>query len=288
MKLSLGLSPRDYSVAGGAAFVGLLDSYPNASAAYSLRKLRNAYAGNCIRVRRSSDNTEQNIGFVNNSLDTASLLTFCGAGNGFVTTWYDQSGNGFDANQTTATYQSKIVNSGSILTINSKPALFFDGSDDYFNHTLNVNSGYSCIAAVVNSSNNAAILKGIYNFTAPSNRIMNGMFSNAVTNFWGLYINSFKSSGYNLYNNQYFIASYSDNLVSGTVTNNLITNGNLTTVTDTGRYAGDGNNRRYIGLDISTAQAYFGYIQEIVVYNSNEYSNLNGFRSNINSFYSIY
>jgi hypothetical protein len=27
-----------------------------------------------------------------NDLDTASLLTFCGAGNGFVTTWYDQSG----------------------------------------------------------------------------------------------------------------------------------------------------------------------------------------------------
>jgi DNA-directed RNA polymerase subunit H (RpoH/RPB5) len=36
--------------------------------------------------------------------------------NGFVETWYDQSGNGNDATQTTATKQPKIVNSGSLLT----------------------------------------------------------------------------------------------------------------------------------------------------------------------------
>ena len=35
----------------------LLDSYPNATAAYSLRKLRRAYTGDSIEVRRSSDNT---------------------------------------------------------------------------------------------------------------------------------------------------------------------------------------------------------------------------------------
>jgi hypothetical protein len=41
----------------------LLDLYPNASVAYSLRKLRNAYSGSAIRVRRSVDNTEQDFGF---------------------------------------------------------------------------------------------------------------------------------------------------------------------------------------------------------------------------------
>ena len=40
----------------------LLDTNPGASVAYSLRKLSSAYAGSAIRVRRSSDNTEQNIG----------------------------------------------------------------------------------------------------------------------------------------------------------------------------------------------------------------------------------
>jgi len=111
---------------GAAPFVGLLDSYPNAAAAYSLRKLRLAYAGSCIRVRRSSDNAEQDIGFVANVLDTASLLTFTGANNGFVTTWYDQSGSGLNLTQTTAAKQPQIVSSGVVITgSGSKPALDF-------------------------------------------------------------------------------------------------------------------------------------------------------------------
>lgn len=56
----------------------LLDTYPNAALAYSLRKLRTDYLGNAIRVRRSSDNTEQNIGFVGNDLDTTTMLDFVG------------------------------------------------------------------------------------------------------------------------------------------------------------------------------------------------------------------
>lgn len=59
----------------------LLDSYSGGSAAYSLRKLRAAYTGSAIRVRRASDNSEQDIGFVNNQLDTASLLSFAGSQN---------------------------------------------------------------------------------------------------------------------------------------------------------------------------------------------------------------
>lgn len=53
----------------------LLDSIQGAVSAYSLKKLKNS-AINCIRIRRSSDNTEQDIGFAGNDLDTASLLSF--------------------------------------------------------------------------------------------------------------------------------------------------------------------------------------------------------------------
>ena len=100
----------------------LLDSYSSAAAAYSLRKLRTAYTGNAMRVRRSSDNGEQNIGFdANGNLDTASLLSFVGAGNGFVTTWYNQSGNtNLDAVQTSAVNQPYIVQSGVLCTLNGK------------------------------------------------------------------------------------------------------------------------------------------------------------------------
>lgn len=56
----------------------LLDTYPNAAVAYSLRKLRTAYTGSAIRVRRSVDNAEQDIGFIGNELDTTSMLDFVG------------------------------------------------------------------------------------------------------------------------------------------------------------------------------------------------------------------
>jgi len=113
------------------AFVGLLDLYPNAAAAYSVRKLRAAYTGSAIRVRRSSNNDEQDIGFTAlGALDTSSLTSFCGSGNGFVTRWYDQSGNARNAIQSTAINQPQIVSSGSVINVNSKPSLQFDGSND--------------------------------------------------------------------------------------------------------------------------------------------------------------
>ncbi len=55
---------------GGGAPSLLLDTYTGASVAYSLRQLRTAYTGAAIRVRRSSDNAEQDINFVGGDLDT--------------------------------------------------------------------------------------------------------------------------------------------------------------------------------------------------------------------------
>ncbi|GIV57693.1 MAG: hypothetical protein KatS3mg042_0606 [Rhodothermaceae bacterium] len=69
----------------------LLDEYPDAYAAYSLRKLSSTYTGPAIRVRRSSDDAEQDIGFgADDFLDTAALTAFVGSGDGYVTTWYSQ------------------------------------------------------------------------------------------------------------------------------------------------------------------------------------------------------
>jgi hypothetical protein len=115
-----------------------LDLYPSATLAVSLRKLRTGYSGSCIRVRRT-DNTEQDIGFINNYLDTASLKTFVGANNGFVTTWYDQSSSGNNLIQTTAASQPKIVTSGVInrqsgtACINTATSLFLATSNVLFN-----------------------------------------------------------------------------------------------------------------------------------------------------------
>lgn len=96
-----------------ASYSFLLDVYTGSSVAYSLRKLRTAYTGNSIRIRRSNDNSETDIGFdSNNNLDTTSLLSFVGSNSAFITTWYDQSGNGKDIFQTNSINQPRIVNRG--------------------------------------------------------------------------------------------------------------------------------------------------------------------------------
>lgn len=123
----------------------LLDLIPNqAVAAYSLRKLRRKYAGAAIRVRRSSDNIERDIGFVNNVLDTIALLNFVGAGNGFIPTWYDQSGNGRNATQATANNQPRIVNAGILETVvgsNFPGIRYIQSSNTFLQLPTNVYSG---------------------------------------------------------------------------------------------------------------------------------------------------
>jgi len=118
----------------------LLDTYTGAAAAYSLRKLRSAYSGSAIRVRRASDNAEQDIGFnVFGELDTVSLASFCSGTNGFVATWYDQSGNANDATQTTTSAQPKIYDSVTgVVTENGKP-MIQTASQKYLN--TNVDDG---------------------------------------------------------------------------------------------------------------------------------------------------
>lgn len=103
----------------------LLDLYgTNIDTAYSVRKLSSSYEGSSIRVRRSSDNSEQDIGFNGDgNLDTSALTTFVGANNGFVVKWYDQSGNSNDAVQTGSGKQPHIVLSGAVVTQGGKPAV---------------------------------------------------------------------------------------------------------------------------------------------------------------------
>lgn len=109
--------------------------FASSAAALSLRlPSGSTYGGSCVRVRRSSDNTEQNFGFGaadangNRFVDTAAILTFCGVGNGFVTTWYDQSSASRNATQTTAALQPRIVNAGVLETQGGVACINFMGT----------------------------------------------------------------------------------------------------------------------------------------------------------------
>ena len=107
----------------GAAPAGLLlDDYPSTGVAYSLRKLRNAQT-NCMVVRRASNNDTLLIGFVGNYADTAAMKTFCSGTNCFVRRWYDQSGQGRDATQTTDANQPQVIDSGALIRFNGVPSV---------------------------------------------------------------------------------------------------------------------------------------------------------------------
>jgi len=110
-------------------FTPFLNQFSGASLGLSLFLLIANYLGFCIRVRRSSDNTELDIGFVNGVLDIASLLTFVGSGNGFASIIYDQVGSN-NMVQNTASLQGQIVSNGSVILKGGKPCIIRSSDND--------------------------------------------------------------------------------------------------------------------------------------------------------------
>ena len=113
-----------------------INSIAASAAAYSLRSLTGGDPRS-VRVRRDTgggagDNDEQD--FTVSEINSGALTTFVGSGNnGFVHTWYDQSGNSKNATQTDTGKQPKIVSSGSLIVDSAGlPEIDFDGSDDRF------------------------------------------------------------------------------------------------------------------------------------------------------------
>jgi hypothetical protein len=90
--------------------------YLYGDAIWSVRRLKPNYTGDCIRVRRSSDDAEMNIAFVGADLDTSTLTTFIGANDGLIVKWFDQSGNGYDLSQNNKAQQPSIIISGVMHT----------------------------------------------------------------------------------------------------------------------------------------------------------------------------
>lgn len=103
-----------------AAVLPPLDGVANVQGAYSLRRLRTAYTGPLVRLRRSTDNAESNFGYVSGTglLDTAAIAAWLGAATGYATTWYDQGGGGFNLTQTTAANQPTYDNTGAFPKLN--------------------------------------------------------------------------------------------------------------------------------------------------------------------------
>ncbi|RMF45223.1 MAG: hypothetical protein D6751_07710, partial [Deltaproteobacteria bacterium] len=114
---------------GVAAQTRLLDADRDAVyAAYSLRRLSSTYEGPALRVRRSRDNAEQDIGFGSAGfIDTVALTAFVGAGDGYVVVWYDQGPNGYHVRQSNPDAQPILVQDGAVVRAETDdPALRFE------------------------------------------------------------------------------------------------------------------------------------------------------------------
>ena len=264
----------------------LLDSYGGASAAYSLRKLRSAYSGNAIRVRRSNDNAEQNIGFVNNILDTTSLLSFVGSNNGFVTTWYDQSGNTNNAVQSSASSQPKIVDVGSVILLNSKPALKFNYSMPF----TQITSTGGIEIFVVNNYNVIGFSAGSQPYELSATVLA---YTGGFTNDFAIGAKIDKMCIYSENNNSINLPTTSNVSINTPYLVNGYASSSSTGIGfNNSNYATGSGQRndlvvRAIGQD--SGSAYFdGNINEIIIYPTIKTTDRLNINTNINNHYAIY
>lgn len=269
----------------------LLDQYPNAAAAYSLRNLSTAYTGPLVRVRRATDNVELDIyGKYDGTLDTQSLTSFCSATNGFVRTWYDQTGLTRHVNQTTAVNQPQIVSNGVVSSISNKPAILFDGINDTLSgpnvSVLATVSTYTMffVANVNQITTNSGF--GYDNATIVGE--VGGGFGSALRNnpnrfFAYNYDTNQDSVSVNISLNQtllFYQAHYNNNLFASI--------NNTADVFTASNNTWDLNYPLKFGQAIPSAPYYNGYLHEMFIYNTNQSVNKPVILSNINSFYQIY
>lgn len=270
--MSMILNPYRYAGAGGPT--PLLDEVANGDAAFSVRLLRTGYAGACIRVRESSGNTETDIGFSDGWIDETALLSHCGANDGLVTKWYDQSGNGYDVSQTTNSEQPVIVSGGSVNKVNGKPALNYNAGASQWLKATGVTGAFRTVSAVVKSD----ISSG------PQEIFRLGI--QVIIRYEGSNFRGYFTSGSQdaqtptTTTNQHLLTAISTISQVETFVDSVTGN------TNTGTQVSSSSGNLVVG---GLSGAYFdGNIQEVVSWDDDKSSDRAAFESNINSAFSVY
>ena len=247
---------------GSASY--LLDTYTNSSLAYSLRQLSSSTTS-VVRVRRDSDNTEQD--FSADDITDGTLTTFVGSGDGFVTTMYDQSGNSNHGVQTNTSNQPKIVDSGSLILENGNPSILVnDSNSDGFTLTNSIQSSqiYSFVALNPLLDTQWSIFTGSRFSVSP---VADSSASLAY------YLHSINST----YVNNSLIQGKRRDFYNATNNIQVL----LTIDFDTGTSNIEKIFNRYI-FELG------GHFQEIILFESDESTNKSNIEQDLNDYYSIY
>jgi len=275
--------------------VYLLDTYSSAAAAYSMRKLRTAHTGSAIRIRRSSDNAETDIGFTSvGILDTTALIAFIGAGDGFVTTWYDQSGNGLNVTQASTTAQPKVVSYTSLVEPKNI-ALYFDATNDILQRTspdaeaLAMDIHSSVFVHRVGSawSNTYSVIQRRQsNVGSPTNYAPLGRASDRYFYAWNGSAEALSSVVYSL--NTSYLENYIARTTAGAGSMKLFrSNTNVLTSTNSMGTKSIPTNPVFT-VGNWTNELTEKYVQEVVIWPTDQSSNISAINTLVNSYYSIY
>jgi hypothetical protein len=297
----------------------LLDSFPTAELAISLRKLDKDYTGNCITIQKDNGDTSV-VDFSGNYLDTAAVKTFCGTGAGDscrVRVWFDQSGNARNFRQDTTASQPLIMIDGALTYDNGEISVRFNGTTS----SMVIPSSTSTFNFIHNGGNATFFTVQRFGSVSNPNAVLNyisnggGFISNVgfaiayddrssvpINNGHRILVNNGTGSAIvvNMADSDKITPNQISLLYTRFDANNATAasrakgafNGgaeygnNTSTGTPTGSNA---TSNFFLGRNPGTLLNYFGgAVQEIVLYNANKSSDKSAIEGNINRFYSIY
>lgn len=288
----------------GNSFSGALDSLGTGmESAWSVgRRLRAGYSGPVIRVRRSSDNAEQDFSGsgANGAVSASAVAAFCGAGDGFLATIYDQSGNARNYTQSSTTLQPRVVASGVAETMNgylsarfiaaSSLGMSVASSTALYNFLHN---GTSSTLYFVCSANDTAAFKTITRNQTSTNPGMMWFISNTE----GAYFQVESGSGTPVLHNtgvgftgaQLFTNLIdADNATAG-LRSTMWRNGTQLTLTPNTNTAavssGNAAGNFTLGIQASGGNGFDGLISEFVVWSTDRSANRTTWEANAKAFW---
>lgn len=299
----------------GNQLIKILDIFPTAHHAYSLRKLRSAYSGFCLRIRRTtttpsvttttvdlsfdSNNTislNSAITYVSGTATTATNLgQFCASilngytnpdlvninQNIFVVTWFDQSGNGKNPTNATAGQQPRLVNGGNLETSGGKVAVRFTRASSNNLSITDTTASINNMSSYWVGAFVTTVINQIGYSLATANRFYfpyipgANTFAAYNTSTTAIQLDTGVSTNRKLYE-----------LLAPSPLNSAVVQGWTNGVAKTTFAIATAFATQTITLGTGGTLYFDGYIQEVIGYQSN--TNREGKESNINSFWQIF